>query len=106
MTDINPDVTDKPIVVSPSPAATQAGTGTRDFLLLVAALPALMAVLGTRDVKQIVDWLAGQQGLTFLGLAIAIGTPIWRQWLARRKHANELKMATSADDAVAKVVGK
>jgi hypothetical protein len=103
MTDINPDVADKPIEVPASPASTQAGTASRDMLLLVATLPALVAVLGTRDVKQIVDWLAGQQGIAFLGLAFAIGTPIWRQWIARRKHANDLKMATAAPDAVATI---
>jgi hypothetical protein len=106
MSDLNPDVPDKPIEVSTSPAGTQAATGSRDFLLLVAALPALVAVLGTHNVKDIVDWFAGEQGLAFLGLVIAIGTPLWRQWLARRKHANELKMAKSADDSVATVVTK
>lgn len=105
MTDLNPDVADKPIEVPASPGSTQAATGSRDLLLLIAALPALVAVLGTRDVKQIVDWFAGQQGLAFLGLLVAIGTPLWRQWIARRKHANEVKMAGSASDSVAIVKG-
>jgi len=106
VSDINPDVPDRPIEVPITATAQQFGTGARDFLLLVAALPALIAVLGTRDLKQIVDWIAGQQGIAFLGLVIAIGTPLWRQWLARRKHANDLKMARNADDSVAVVKPK
>lgn len=103
MTDINPDVPDKPIEVPQSPVSAQVGSGGRDILLLVAALPALIAVLGTRDVKQIVDWFAGQQGLAFIGLALAIGTPIWRQWIARRKHANDVKLVSNVDDRIGKV---
>ena len=103
MTDLNPDIPDKPIEVPASPAGMQAATGTRDILLLVAALPALVAVLGKGNVKDIVDWFATEPGLAFVGLVIALGTPLWRQWLARRKHANEVKMAISADDAIATI---
>lgn len=104
MTDLNPDVPDKPIEVPATPTSTQVATGSRDILLLIAALPALVAVLGTHNVKNIADWFAGEQGLAFVALIIALGTPLWRQWLARRKHANEVKMATSAKDTVAKVL--
>lgn len=103
MSDINPDIPDKPIVVPATPTSTQIGTGSRDLMLLIAALPALVAVLGTRDVKQIVDWFASEPGIAFIGLAIVIGTPIYRQWLARRKHANEVKMADEAPDYIAQV---
>ena len=106
MTNINPDIPDKPIEVPPTPGGIQAATGSRDILLLVAAIPALVAVLGTRNVKDIVDWFAGEQGLAFLGLLIAIVTPLWRQWLARRKHANDVKMAKSADNRVAVIKGE
>jgi hypothetical protein len=101
MTDLNPDIPDKPIEVSATATGAQAATGSRDILLLIAALPALVAVLGKGSVKDIVDWFAAEQGLAFIGLVIAVGTPLWRQWLARRKHANEVKMAVSADDSVA-----
>lgn len=105
MTDINPDVPDKPIEVAASPAADQASTGGRDLILLVAALPALIAVLGTHDVGQIVDWFAGQQGLAFLGLAAAIATPLWRQWLARRKHADLKAIEEKVDNTIVKLKG-
>lgn len=73
-----------PIVVPASATGPQVATGARDLVLLVAALPALVAVLGTGDVKAIVDWLASEPGLAFVGLAIAIVTSCWRQWKARR----------------------
>ncbi|QDZ07441.1 hypothetical protein FPZ24_08080 [Sphingomonas panacisoli] len=103
MTDLNPDVPDKPIEVPVTPTAAQVGTGTRDVLLLVAALPALVAVLGKHSMVDTVNWLGSEPGLAFVGLVIAIGTPAWRQWKARRQHANELKMAKSASDNVAVV---
>jgi hypothetical protein len=103
MTDINPDVPDKPIEVPASPVGGQTATGSRDILILLAALPALIAVLGTRDVSTIVAYIGSSEFAPALGLLIAGGTVAWRQWLARRKHANELKMAKSADDSVAVV---
>lgn len=103
MTDINPDTPDKPIEVAASAAPAQTATGARDILLLVAALPALVAILGKRDVKQLIDWLASEPGLAFVGLVIALGTAGWRQWLARRTHAEQLKMASATPDRVAVV---
>lgn len=100
MTELNPDTPEKPVVVSPSPVSDQVGTGTRDLLLIVAALPALVAVFGTRDITQIVNWIASQQGLSFLGLAIAVGTGAYRQWLARRKHTDLKTVAAAAPDSV------
>ncbi len=103
MTDLNPDTPDKPIEVSASPVAAQASTGARDALLLVATLPALVAVFGKGNVTDIVNWFAGEQGLSFVALVIAVGTTLWRQWLARKKNANDVRMARSADDSVAVV---
>lgn len=103
MTDINPDTPDKPIEVSATAAKAQAATGARDILLLFAALPALVAVIGTRDLKQIIDWLASEPGLAFIGLLVAVLTPIYRQWLARRTHAEQVRMAAVAPDRVAVV---
>ncbi|MCP3731995.1 hypothetical protein M9978_16340 [Sphingomonas sp. MG17] len=101
MTDLNPDTPDKPIEVSASPAPAQTATGARDILLLVAALPALVAILGKRDVKALIDWLASEPGLAFVGLLLAIGTAAYRQWHARRTHAEQLKMAEATPDRVA-----
>jgi Flp pilus assembly protein TadB len=106
MTDLNPDVTDDPIVVSPSAAGIQASTGSRDLLLLLAALPALVAALGTRDVVKIVAWIGSEPGLAFVGLVIALATPVYRQWLARRKHAETVTITRSAPDSVAVIKGE
>lgn len=96
MTDTNPDTVETPIEVRASPVKDQAATGARDIVLLVAALPALVAVLGTRDVKQIIDWLASEPGLTAIVALGAIVTPIWRQWLARRTHAKQVTLADTS----------
>jgi hypothetical protein len=106
MTELNPDVPEKPIQVAPSPLSDQASTATRDILLIISVLPALIAVLGTKDLVQIVAFIQSTQFAPVLGLLVGTGVVLYRQWLARRKHANELKMAKSADDRVAVVVQK
>lgn len=103
MPDINPDVADLPIEVAISPAGTQTATATRDLLLIVSALPALIAILGTRDLSKIIAYIASVEFAPALGVLVGAGTLLWRQWLARKKHANELKMASAAPDRVAVV---
>lgn len=100
-----PDV-QEPIVVNPSPAASQTATASRDVLLLVAALPALIAVFGTRDVKQIVDFIASAQFAPVLGLIVGGVVVVWRQINARRKKAELVTVAEAAPNSVAVVVPK
>lgn len=103
MTDLNPDVPDKPIEVAVSPAGAQASTAARDVALILAILPALIAVIGQRDLIALIRFIGSTEFAPVLGLIVAAAVPLWRQWLARRKHANDLKMAKSADDSVAVV---
>lgn len=103
MTDLNPDIADKPIEVAVSPAGTQTATITRDLLLIMSVLPALIGILGTRDVNKIIAYIASVEFAPVLGVLVAGGTVLWRQWNARKKHANELKMASAAPDRVAVV---
>lgn len=91
-----------PIEVRASPARDQASTGLRDVLIIVGALPALLALLGKRDVMGIIDWLASEPGLTAIVALGAIVTPIWRQWLARRAHAKSVALADTSPLGVVK----
>lgn len=95
-----------PIIVNASPAKDQIATATRDVALLLAALPALIALLGKRDVIGIVNYLASAEGSTVLGMIVAAGVVGWRQWLARRKKAQLVTVAASAPDRVAIVKDK
>lgn len=97
---------EKPVVVNPSPVADQTATAARDWLLVLSALPALIAVLGTRDVKQIVDFIAGTQFAPALGVIIGAAVLLWRQVIARRAKATLVTVATAAPDHVAQVTGQ
>lgn len=105
MTDPNPDVADKPVVVPASPVGDQAGTAGRDILLLLSALPALIAVLGTHDVTRIVAYLGSADFAPVLGILVTAGTLLWRQWIARKRHTNDVKVASAAPNSIAIVKG-
>lgn len=95
-----------PIIVNPNPAKDQIATATRDVALLLAALPALIALLGKRDVIGIVNYLASAEGSTALGMIVAAAVVVWRQVIARRKKAELVTVAASAPDRVAVVEAK
>lgn len=100
-------MTDKtPIIVNPSPAKDQIATATRDVALLLAALPALIALLGKRDVIGIVNYLASAEGSTVLGMIVAAGVVAWRQIIARRKKTELVTVAEAAPNRVAVVEQK
>lgn len=95
---------EKPIVINPSPAADQGGAATRDFLLIISVLPAAIAVLGTRDVKQIVDFISSAQFAPVLGLIIGAGTLAWRQIVTRNKKKESVTIAEAAPNSAAVVM--
>lgn len=98
--------TETPVVVNPSPVADQVGTIMRDLALILAALPALLAVLGTRDVKQIVGFLSSTEFAPVLGVLVTGGVLLWRQLIARRAKAELVTVATAAPDSVAVIKGE
>lgn len=101
MTDLNPDTPDQPIIVPATAFGDQAGTLARDILLVTSAIPALLAVLGTHDVNQIVAYVTGAQFAPALGVITLAATIVWRQWNARKRHTNDVKVAASAPNSVA-----
>ncbi len=100
------DADETPVVVNPSPVRDQASTATRDVLLVVSALPALLAVVGTHDVVQITAYIASVQFAPALGIITTATIIAWRQLHARRKKAELVKITTSAPDAVAVLKGQ
>lgn len=94
---------DKPIEVPASAVSSQSGTAVRDILLVVSALPALLAVLGQKDLQAVVRFLGSTEFAPALGVLVTAGVFGWRQWLARKKHAEAVAMAQSAANHVAVV---
>lgn len=95
---------EKPVVVNASPVADQTGTATRDVLLIVSALPALIAVFGTRDVQKIVSFIGSVEFAPVLGILVGTAVMAWRQVIARRKKAELVTVAQGAPDTTAIVV--
>ena len=95
------DTPDTPIVINASPVTDQAAAASRDVLLVVAALPTLIAVLGTHDVQQIVTYVSGAGFAPVLGILVTAGVMIWRQIVTRRHKANLVTAAEAAPNSVA-----
>lgn len=96
----------QPIEVKDSTVAEQTGSGLRDLTLILAALPVLVTLFGKGDVQAIVNYLASNEGIAFVGALVAIGTVIWRQFIARKNKHQLVKVADAADDRVAVVIPK
>lgn len=93
---------DTRIVVSASPAGAQATSGVAAVLLIASTLPALIAVLGTRDVTQIVAFVGSNSFAPVLGLIVGTGTIAWRQLRVRWSHQEKVALADDASIGVVK----
>lgn len=92
-----------PVIINPSPVPDQIGTATRDAMLVISAIPALIAVIGTRDVKQIVDYVGSSEFAPVLAAIITAVVVVWRQFKARSNKARMVAIASAAPDSVAVV---
>ena len=93
-------MTDETPAPDPPAAATQTGTAVRDITLIVGALPALLAVLGTRDLTKVVEFIASVQFAPALGEIVTGGVMLWRQRHAARRR-NVASPTVIADPAAA-----
>jgi hypothetical protein len=97
------DTPTTPMIVNSSPTKDQIGSIARDILLVAAALPTLVAVLGTHDLGKIVAYIESQQFYPVLGVLVTGGVVVWRQIITRTRKAELVTAAKSADDSVAVV---
>jgi len=94
---------DTPIVVNPSLSATAGGTILRDMLVIVAALPILVKLIGARDLRGILDWLASNDGATVLAVIVPLAVSGWRAWRATKQKTKLVTLAEAAPDSMAVV---
>lgn len=92
-----------PIVVNSSLGATAGGTILRDILVIVAALPILVKLIGARDLRGILDWLASNDGATVLAIIVPLAVSGWRAWRATKQKAKLVTVAEAAPNSVAVV---
>lgn len=92
-----------PIVVNPSAVPVVANTVVRDILIVVAAFPIIVKLVGARDLTGILQWLQSSDGATVLAIVV----PAVLTWLRTRRNlrakADAVAVARVAPDNVAVV---
>lgn len=83
----------QPLEINPSPTGDQLGTLTRDLALILGAIPALLAVLGTRDFVAVVTYLRSAEFAPVAGVLWTVAIMVWRQLIARRAKAKLVNAA-------------
>jgi hypothetical protein len=75
-----------PVEIDHSAAPEQVKTAIRDITLVIAALPALVALFGAKDMKEAVSFISssGFAPISALLVAAIVG---FRQWKARQTYA-------------------
>jgi len=91
----------KPLVINPSQAASAGGTILRDILVIAAALPILVKLIGARDLRGIIDWLGSSDGATVLAIVVPVVVSGWRAWRSAKQKAKLVTVAEAAPNSVA-----
>jgi hypothetical protein len=97
------DTVPTPVVVNPSQVPDAIGSLVRDVMVIAAALPIVVKLVGARDLTGLLQWLQSSDGATAMAVALAMAASGWRAWLAMRKKATLVTVAESARDDVAVV---
>lgn len=95
--------TDTPIVVNPSLLPSAGGTILRDILVIAAALPILVKLIGSRDLRGIIDWIGSSDGATVIAIVVPLLVSGWRAWRSTKQKAKFVTVAAAAPDSVAVV---
>lgn len=92
-----------PIVVSPSTVPEVAGTAVRDILVIAAAIPLVVKLIGARDLTGLLQWLQSSDGATVLAVVLPLAVSGWRAWRAGRQQQKFVTVARAAPDQVSVV---
>ena len=78
------------------PAPAMAGTAVRDLLVILAALPILIKLIGARDLTSILQYLQSSEGATFLAVLLPILASGWRAYASYRTKKTLLETPSAA----------
>jgi hypothetical protein len=92
------------LVVNTSAVPDATGSTVRDLVVVLAAFPILLKLIGARDASAILAWLQSSEGATFLAIVVPIAVSGWRAFLAMRRKAKLVDAAKAYPDEV-KLVG-
>lgn len=88
----------EPVIVNPSAVPVVAGVVTRDILIVVAALPILVKLVGARDLTAILQWLQSSDGATFLAIVVPVLVSAWRTTLSLRRKREIVEIGMNPDN--------
>lgn len=71
-------------LTEPKAVPAVASTMARDALVIAAAVPILVKLIGARDLTAILQWLQSSEGATFLAVVLPLVVSGWRAWLSLR----------------------
>jgi len=93
--------TTPPVVVNPSAVPAVAGTLIRDLVVILAAIPIVVRLIGARDLRGLLDWMQSSDGALVVTIVAPLIASGWRAWRAKRKKAELVTVARAAPDSVA-----
>jgi hypothetical protein len=99
------DSVSPPIVVDPSATSDHTKSLIRDLMIFIGGVTVLARLIGTRDFSGFAVWVQSSEAYPFLGLLLTGGGLVWRHLSVRRRKAELVTAALSADNSVAVVQG-
>lgn len=95
-----------PDVINPSVLPAAGGAVLRDILVIVAAIPIVVSLIGAHDLSGLLQWVRSSDGATVLAILLPIVASGWRAVMAARRKGKTVTYARSASDSVVIVAEK
>lgn len=89
-----------PDVISPSVLPAAGGAVLRDLLVIIAAIPIVVSLIGAHDLTGLLAWVRSSDGATVLAILLPIVASGWRAVMAARRKSKTVTYARSASDDV------
>lgn len=92
------DTSTKPVLVSSStPVKDPVFATLRYIVVIVAAVPTIMAFLQNKDIVGLLDFMRSTQGAPIVTAAVALGTAAYGIWKTRKRGVQVTSVAASEE---------
>jgi len=89
-----------PDVINPSVLPAAGGAIARDVIVIVSAIPIVVALIGAHDLSGLLQWVRSSDGAMVIAILAPVIASGWRAILAARRKGKTVTYARSASDAV------
>ena len=96
-------MTETPITINPSVAATSVPVLFRQLLLAVGGAATLIGFLSAKDIAGLWAYLQTEEFISWLGTAAMLGSLAWGQWRSLQNTADLTTIGRQVPDEVAVV---